>query len=353
MLTPAYKLTFGREAEPSGGLAGAVSGALSGATGGKVIDTTSEPQASIITELTVCLDLDSPADSFTLILGQVGSFRPQRDEEITVALGYTDEDELTQVMKGGIVSVESGLSTSRIIGHSACRRLLLAVDNQTFENKTAAQIVRELCDGAGVSVAKTDTGITFPAYVIDGRRDLYRHLQNLADLSGLELYFNPEGELVMEKFTSGNTIHVLKYAEHIIAVDQVQIDPQAGEVVAFGESPAGGQAAEAWAWLTKDFSGNKGRAGTGNPPRLLERPVLRTAEAAQTAAESVSHRSSQRTVRGRLKIAGRPQIKLGDAVRLTEIPEESLNGDFQVRSVTHRLSKRCGFTTTLTFQGTA
>lgn len=353
MLKPAYKLTFGREAGTSSGLTGAVSNVAEGVLGGggQIIDTTEEPQASTVVELTVRLDKDAPADSFTLVMGQVGSFRPDREGEVTIELGYDGDEALTQVLKGSIVSVEPGLTTSRVIGHSAAQRLLRAMANQTFESKTAAQIVRDLAGEVGVNVATADDGITFPAYVVDGRINLYRHIRNLADLSGLDLYINPHGELVMEKFTNGNTIHTFEYGKHIIELDSLQIDPFAGQVEAFGESPGGGRAEEAWAWLTKDFSGNKGTAGSGEPTLSLERPVLRTADAAGTAAQATNTRLQQRTIRGRLLIPGRPQIKLGDAIRLRGAPEEPLNGEFQVRSLTHRITKTSGFTTTINFQG--
>ncbi|MCA9941837.1 MAG: hypothetical protein H6656_00620 [Ardenticatenaceae bacterium] len=353
MLKPAYKLTYGRSAGSSSGLTGAVSNVTGGVLGGgsQIIDTTDEPQASTVVELTVRLDKDAPADSFTLVMGQVGSFRPDKDGELTIELGYDSDDVLTQVMTGDIISVEPGLTTSRVIGHSAALKLLRSFSNKTYENKTAAQIIRDLADQSGVSVAKADNGITFPAYVVDGRRNHYQHIRHLADLSGLDLYINAEGKLVMEKFSNGNTIHTLEYGKHVIELESLQSDLLAGKVEAFGESPGGGRAEGAWAWLTKDFSGNKGTAGSGEPTLLLERPVLRTAAAAKTAAQAASTRLQQRTIRGRLLIQGRPQIKLGDAIRLRGVPEEPLNGEFQVRSLIHHISKTGGFTTTINFQG--
>lgn len=54
MLKPAYKLTFGREAGVSSGLQGTVSNVAAGVLGdgGQIVDTTDEPQASIIVDLT-------------------------------------------------------------------------------------------------------------------------------------------------------------------------------------------------------------------------------------------------------------------------------------------------------------
>ena len=47
---------------------------------------------------------------------------------------------------------------------------------------------------------------------------------------------------------------------------------------------------------------------------------------------------------------GRPEVKLGDAIRLQAMADDSLNKSFQVRSVTHRIVKRGGFTTTVGFR---
>ena len=83
MLIPAYKLTIGN----------------------RIVDTTDEPQASTVVDLTVALDMETPADSFTLVLGQVGGLKPERDDETIIELGYADNGELTQVMAGTVVVV--------------------------------------------------------------------------------------------------------------------------------------------------------------------------------------------------------------------------------------------------------
>lgn len=328
MITPAYKLTIGD----------------------KVVDTTDEPQASTAVDLAVALDMNAPADSFNLVLGQVNGLKPERDDDATIELGYADNGGLTKVMKGTVVIVESELTTKRVMGHSAAQALLGTFVDKTYESKTAGQIVRDLAGQAEVDVANAEDGINFPAYVVDGRRSVYQHIRDLAGLCGFDLYVNSEGELVFEKFISGNTIHVFEYAKHIIELDVQRIPLHAGQVEAWGESPGGGQSQEAWAWLTKDFNGSKGTAGTGNPKLLLERPVLRTATAASTAAEARFTTIQRRNIRGRLVILGRPEVKLGDAIRLRDVPENDLNDTYQVRGVIHRITKVGGFTTTVEFR---
>jgi phage protein D len=328
MLIPAYKLTLGS----------------------KLIDTTDEPKASTVVDLTVALDLDTAADSFTLVLGNVGRFRAAREDEAKIELGYADNGEFAQVMVGTVGTVAPGLTTTRVVGFSVASNPLRTFVEQTYESKTAGAIVRDVAEKAGLEVAAAEDGIDFPAYVIDGRRSVSHHLQELASLCGFDLYINTEGRLVFEKFASGKTVHVFEYAKHIISLDLLKPGPRAGRVEAFGESGAGQNGDEAWAWLTKDFSRSKGTAGEGNPLLLLERPALRTRDAARTAADAAMTAIQRHTVRGQLGSLGRPEVKLGDAIRLRGMPDDSLNTSFQVRSVTHRITKLGGFTTAIGFR---
>jgi len=327
LLKPAYKLTIGD----------------------KIVDTTDEPQASTAVSLTVNLDMDTPADSFTLLLGQVGGFQPQRDDDAKIELGF-DDDELTQVMVGKVVTAQSGLTLRRVIGHGLAQTLLDAYTYLTYEGKTAGQIVSDLAQRAGLDVARVEDGITFPAYVVDGRTAFYHQLHALAALCGFDLYVNADGDLVFAPFRSGNAIHIFDYAKQIVELEVLETPPAAGEVQAWGESPGGAQADEAWAWLTKDFAGLKGSTGSGAPIQLLERPALRTAVAAQAAADAAQTYLIRQTLRGTLFTTGQPKVKLGDAIQLRNVPDARLNDTFQVRSVTHHIDKTRGFTTRIGFR---
>lgn len=328
MLTPAYRLKLGS----------------------KLVDTTDEPRASTVVDLRVVLDLDTPADGFTIVLGNVGTFRPAREDEVTVELGYAgDQAGLILVMTGVIDSAEPSLTTLRVVGYSGAAPLLRGYLDQTFESKTAGDIVRDLAGRAQIEIARVEDGIQFPAYVIDSRRSFWQHLRDLADLSGFDLYLDQEGKLVFERFAGGRTAHVLEYGKHILELEVLRTPAQAGRVEAWGESPAGSRGGESWAWLTTDFKGSRGEAGDGSL-LLLERPALRTRVAAHTAAQAALLEIQRRAVRGRLVILGRPQVRLGDAIRLKGLADDSLNTFFQVRRVVHRITKAAGFTTEIGFR---
>ncbi|NJL09654.1 MAG: hypothetical protein HC908_03970 [Calothrix sp. SM1_7_51] len=343
MLKPAYKIIIGR----------------------KFFDTTDEPKASNVVDLTVKLDIETPTDSATLVLGNVNSLNPARDDQVKIELGYEDNGGLAQVMVGSIVTVEPDITTKRVIAYTSAQTLLRTYIDQTYESKTAGQIVEDLVsrassDGLGaisaagsalasltgqttLEVANAEDGINFPAYVIDSNRSIYYHMGDLADLCGFDLYINSEGKLVFEKFTGGKTVHVFEYAKDIINIEVKRTPPRATQVEAWGESPAGRGGANSWAWLTNNFRTSTGITGNGNPKYLLERPALRTSAAARTAAEATLTTFQRQTLRGKILVLGNPQVKLGDAIRLQNLPDSTLNQTFQIRKITHRLTKKQRF----------
>jgi phage protein D len=200
-----------------------------------------------------------------------------------------------------------------------------------------------------VPVERAEDGISYPVYVVDGERSIYAHMLDLAESCGFDLYLTPDGKLVFEKFQEGRTVHVFEYAKHIVSLDVRRATPAAEQVEVWGESATATNGDDAAAWVTTDFGSSKGVAGTGRR-LLLQRPSLRTAAAARTAAQGALTEIKRRSVRGRLVTVGRPEVKLGDAIRIAAVPDGSLNGNYQVRGVNHRVTKSGGFTTRIDFR---
>lgn len=336
MLRPAYRVTIGDH----------------------VVDTTVEPRASTVVELTVRLDMDTPADSVTIVQGQVGGLRAAPGDDVSVDLGYSDEDDgLLRVLTGTVVTTEPGIRTERVVGHSTADALLRTRVDRTFEDTTAGEIVRALAGEAGLDVDRAEDGPQLPAYVVDGRRDAARHVRDLAALAGFDTYTTPEGALVFEALGGSRTVHTVKYGEHVLAAEQWRARPVAGTVVVVGDSPGSSRGDESWAWLTKDVTTRQGSSGTGSPTLLLERTVARSARVASDAARAAADALTASSLRVRVRIQGRPQVALGDLVRLERFPERAgvdrLDGNYQVRGVQHRITKADGLLTDLTLRGLA
>lgn len=329
MLTPAYKLTIGKTS----------------------VDSTKQSKASTVVDLVVSLDMEASADSFTLVLGDVGGpLKPALRDKASIELGYADGPGFVQVIAGTVVSLEPNLNTLRVTGLTAAETLLRSNLDQTYEGRSAGDIVHDLAGKAKVTVANADNGIQLPAYVIDGRRSFGHHVRDLADLCGFDQYFNSQDALVFEEFVKPKTVHTFEHARDILELHVTHALPIAGAVQAWGESPTDSKGAGASAWLTKNFGRSKGVAGSGKPVLLLERPALRTKDAAKTAALADETRIRRGVLRGRLLTVGHPEVKLGDAVQLRALPDASLNKTFQVRAVKHRITKRGGFTTEIGFR---
>ena len=329
MLTPAYRLNVGS----------------------RVVDTTDEPRASTLVDLTVELGQDVPADAATLVLGNVGGLRPAAGESASIELGYADEGAggVEKVFTGKVEHVDAGVAVTRVLLAGAAAPLLRTFTDETFEGQTAGALLRDLAGRAGVRVGEAEAGISFPAYVVDGRRSLGHHLREMASLSGLDLWTDPQGRLLMKRWAGGRIVHELKYGSDVLDVELMRLPPLAGKVQAWGESPTGAEGTEAWGWLTPDFEGSRGEAGDGGL-LLLERPVLRTRDAARTAAEAALAEIRRRAVRGRLRTLGRPGVRPGDALKLEGTPGGALDGTYAVRGVTHRMTKTGGFVTDAHFQ---
>jgi phage protein D len=310
--------------------------------GDRTVDTTDEPRASTAVELDVRLDMDTPADALTVTLGQVGGLAPDVGDDATLELGYADAGDLTRVLTGTVVRVEPGVETTRVVAHSRADLLLRSFRDDTFRDVDAGDIVRALAGDAGLRVARADAGIRFAAYVVDGRRPAARHIRDLAELCGVDTYVTADGELVFEAFAGQRLAHELRVGVHLLEVDLRRAPPRAGTVEVYGESPGTGDGA---VWLTTDFGPRRGRAGQLSPTLLVERPALRTAQAAATAATALHEDIQRRTLVGDVRIQGRPTLHLGDVVRLVGMADPTLDASYQARSIHHRLTKAGGFTT--------
>jgi phage protein D len=325
MLRPAYRLTLG------GGRIDAP-GAGSGTVTGLVVD----------------LDLDVPLDQATITLARVpGSPAPALDDRVTVELGDVD-DGVETVFTGTVTSLFPDVTTTRVVAHSAMRKLLRTRIEESYPVRTAGAVVRDMCGRAGLDTATVQDGVELPGYVADAGRTCYGHARILAGLCGFALYADATGRLVFRR--GGGTVHTFSYGEDVIDV-RVRAMPRPGDGLSvFGESPADRTgAATALGWLTKTFPA--GRAGPTAPGPRVVVGALRGHAGAQTAADAAQTTRDDGALTGQVVGLGRPAVALGDDIRLSSAPDTVQNGTFRVVAVRHRLTARHGWTTAVRFRG--
>jgi phage protein D len=311
------------------------------------IDVTEDVSASTVVWLDVERSMEAPADRFELRLAPVGGIQPVEDDDVSIELGF--DDTLIQVFSGLVTEVVPEVTALRVVGLSPVQALMGFRLDQTYENRSAGQIVRDLASQAGVNTGTIEDGIRFPAYVIDSRMNAARHIHRLAERCGFDAYVLPGGELEFRQFTKSSADHVFTYGQDILDYSLTVRPERAAQVIVEGESPASAEGDDAASWLTRGFQQGQASGGGGSETVLVEDPAIRTTEAANLRAEGVLRRLRQRAITGTLRALGRPEVKLGDAIRIEDAPDDRLNNVFQVRAVRHRLSKRVGLVTQVEF----
>lgn len=124
----------------------------------------------------------------------------------------------------------------------------------------------------------------------------------------------------------------------------------ATQVTVLGESAGASQGDGSWAWFARDLNPYAGKAGSGDRTLLVERAALRTTKATQQTAQATLTELARRAATGELLVTGAPEVRLGDALRLSGVPEPGVDGTYQVRSVVHDIAKDTGFTTRIGFR---
>jgi phage protein D len=285
----------------------------------------------------VCLDGSGQAP--TAAIGDAGS----------VSLGY--EDGSTELAFSGQVedvrhSVQGVTRITATNGGASLSKLRV---NQSYEQQQAGDIVNDLAGRAGIGTDTVEDGAEFPFYVVDDRRNACQHVAALARKSGYLALFTPENGLSFAPFTAGQPVQTFTYGEDVLSLHATEATPAVGAVTTVGEGAAGSQGQEASSWLVKDPSSVTGSSGSG-PERLIQDASLRSGEAAQGAADGIAGAAERTKLVGELLVPGAPAVVVGSAVEVVDAPQNALNGQYLVRGIRHRFSKRGGFTTLIQFQ---
>ncbi len=207
--------------------------------------------------------------------------------------------------------------------------------------------MKYLAKEAGIDAAAVDEGFDLPYYVIDGRRSGFEHCAALARRNGFDLYCDEMGRLVFRRFRKARADHTFTYGREILSLEIQMNTPFYDGVDVYGESPVSAKGSDAWCWLAKDFTPDKGSKGGGKWPLLIQDAIIRTKEAALAFADAEVHALKRSAATGILTIMGNPEVRLGDAVECRGCPHDEQNALFQVRCLRHTLDKNRGFITEL------
>jgi phage protein D len=265
----------------------------------------------------------------------------------SVSLGYAGA--LTAVFSGKVASVRRSIDgATRVVATNAGGALARLRINQSYEQLSAGEIVSDLAGRAGVTPVTAADGVSLPFYVVDDGRSAWAHVAALARVCGFAANVDATGGLVFGP-PQKTPVQTFTYGVDVLGLQADRSEPSLGAVMVVGEGAAGSDGSDAWNWLLHDSAGVTRTAGSGEPKRLVQDASLRSADAAQTAADGASAAAQSVVVTGRVVVPGAPNLTAGCTIEIAGAPDAELNGVCTVRTLRHRFAKRGGFVTTIDF----
>jgi phage protein D len=297
-----------------------------------------------VIDINVRVGMDTAPGHFeTKINLKEDSVAVDKNETVTVSLGYDNDGkkDLTDVFVGKVESINT--MDSKVMVLSPLTKLYNLRIDRFYDNQSAGVIVKDLAKEAGVETEIVSDGLNLPSFVVSGNKSAFESIMELAQICGFDFYSTNKSKIVFKKHAAKEPV-ILEYGKNIIEIGKVDQSPPVDSVKVYGSSPADSKGADKHYWLTK--KNIEGVAGSGKNQVLVQNKALKDKDSAKSAAEAILKRMKSVIVIN-VKTIGNAKIMLGDMVRIQNVPEKILNGDFQVREIEHLLSKTEGFTTSL------
>jgi hypothetical protein len=271
------------------------------------------------------------------------------DDSGTVSLGF-DDDGAKKVFTGTVRAVHRTVAGKTRVVATNVGGVLAAyrVDN-AYRQQGADAIVKDLAQRAGVKMGNISGGDAgdLASYVVDSRRSAWDHVARLGALDGPDAWVDADGALQYDTPSNGSSVQTFHYGKDVLALDVVEMPARIGSAKVVGEGAAGSKGSDAWSWNLKDAASVTASSGSGDPAVLVSAGAARSTQAAQAVADTLVKRAELGKVEGRLFVPGAPAAGVGTVVTVADAPDGSLNGDWLVCGVRHRLVKSAGYTSLL------
>lgn len=312
-----------------------------------------------IYDISVERDIDIPIDLAIVTLADRSGISPE--DSVGIELGFDGSEE--KVFTGKVVSISQSLSRCRVQALGTMSGLADLRISNLYKEQNAGDIIDDLISRAGLTSGTIDNGVFLPIFAIDRCISAYAHAKGLADRLGFSLYSNRDGEINFRGLGSvasldlpfglgelpffGNSL-TYNYAQNIIEGVAKKKTPPWGSILVGGESPMSGRGDDKGHWLTlEDSSFQGGPSGNGSPEILVLDPCARTKDLADRFAEGHYAGASRNTHVINITVFGRSDLDLGDSITVEDCPDQLLNGNGFIRSITHNFSAQTGYVTHL------
>lgn len=317
-----------------------------------------------LTRILVERGMASAADALEVSLMEGAGIAP--GDAAAVELGH--DDDRVKVFTGEVAEVRPTLEGMRVRALGRTNALLNLRVSAVYENQAAGSIVRDLIGQAGLDAGTVDDGPVLPRYAVDRRLSAHRHVRELADRLGYELYTDREGKLMFRALGDAASLDAgplgavagaagalpglggdgYEFGKHLTAAAARQRSAGPTRVEVGGESPMSSQGDTTAHWLTAEDDDSRGEAGAGDDVVLVLDPAARTRDLADRFAAGRLASRSRRAREVRITVLGRPSLELGDNISVRGATDERVNQSGYVRALRHHLCAGAGFLTDVT-----
>jgi phage protein D len=283
-------------------------------------------------------EVNGGADEALLQVGLTQPLDAKPGDALSVELGYSGT--LHRVFTGTVERISGGLASLEVSALGAQAPMLMKRGDKAYVNQKAGDVFKALASDAGARIGRADAGPSMAFYLADSSETHWEHALKLGLHSGNDVYADSEGKLVFAPINGDAPPRNLKFGIDLLQAACAAADAPA-KIVRVPESPASSAGEETANWIAKDSSPHRGESGDGEgAPRYV--PFLRTQEHAQASAESLALRRQRAAGRAEIEMPGAPDLELGDAVSLEDLPAGG-DGTYVVLALRHAFSLRGGF----------
>jgi hypothetical protein len=255
-----------------------------------------------------------------------------------VKLTLNNGEREAEVFSGEVDSVRRGLDEIRLTALDGGGKLARYRPAATYEQVTAATVVRNLCGDVGVEVGELEDGSQLPFYVADPSRTALEHVARVCAWNGALARVSADGKLETLIVNATQPELALLRGRELLAIVQETKSASVERYVVAGEAGAGDSAAPESLRPTTDFFAGSRPDGPSASHVWSFEPALRTAAAAATAGAALDRDYRASREAGSLDAWLLPDFRPGSVFEIQELPEGLNGGPFWAYQVRHRVS---------------
>jgi len=272
---------------------------------------------------------------------------PGDPADLTLDSGEKEE----AVFRGAVASVERDARGIRLRALNASARLAQSRVSVTYEQISAGNLIRNLCDEAGADAGRLDEGPMLTFYAADPARTCWDHVGRAAAWGGAMARVDTDNRVETLVVNAVQAETALRWGREIL---DLRFHRRAAPIESFtvaGEAGAGDAAApEAFRPSTGFFAGSR-PDGPSAAHRWSSEPALRTVPAAATAAAARQRSYQAARAAGSFEAFLQPDLRPGSALEIQDAPEGLVPGPLWLGRVEHLLGPAGAATRARFFQG--